>query len=385
MPVPQAGPDLSFDAEVPREWWRYTVSLLGALLLGVGVGSALLDGRLAGDEVQTAGLVVLTLSLTAVGSRVAVVVADRDGMLRIVLWISGAIIAFAALGAWLQAVFRTVESGFDAALVFLSVLAAGALLGAVVGYYDVRVRGLSARAGREQARREFLGEQQEALSTLNGVLRHQILNDLAAISGQAELLADDRVDREAALGAILDHCDHMDATVSRIETLITVLASTTDTHPASVGTAVDRAREKLAESHPGAAVTVESRDGEDADPSVLADDLLSLAVYEVLENAVVHGESPRVAVERAGGAVTIGVVDEGPGLSVDPADAVEPNTRGPDSDGDGLGLFIADLIVTRYDGRIDVADGRPTRVDIVVPAADAPSRSPGVGPAGPGA
>jgi signal transduction histidine kinase len=40
---------------------------------------------------------------------------------------------------------------------------------------------------------------------------------------------------------------------------------------------------------------------------------------------------------------------------VSPRDALfEPNTRGSASDGDGLGLFLATLILDRYDGDIQL-------------------------------
>jgi len=54
--------------------------------------------------------------------------------------------------------------------------------------------------------------------------------------------------------------------------------------------------------------------------------------------------------------VVITVTDEGPGVDVDPDRLFEPNTRGRDSEGDGLGLFIAKLVVERYDGTISYVD-----------------------------
>jgi hypothetical protein len=135
----------AFPESVVGDWWRYLVSAVGGLLLVVGVGSVLLDGTLTETELlQVASLVFSVRYSSSWGAR----------------------IALGALGAWAHIVVPTVTSPFQMALLFLSVLAAGALFGAVVGYYNVRVRTLVERTSRESARREFLDEQRAALSTL---------------------------------------------------------------------------------------------------------------------------------------------------------------------------------------------------------------------------
>jgi signal transduction histidine kinase len=351
------------------EWWRYLVSAVGAVLLVVGVGTVLLDGRLTGEELlQIASLVVLCGLLVVFDARFAMDIADRGDAFRVLTWMSGGILALAALGVWAGIVVPTAETNFESALLFLSALAAGALFGAVVGYYNVRVRGLVERASREEARREFLDEQQATLSTLNGILRHQILNDLSAISGQAELLDAGKIDADDATESIVDHCDHMAATVERIETFVDVVTWVTDTSTSPVGEAVDRATATLRDDHPDADITVEG----DTDATVLADELLYLAVHEVLDNAVVHGRgSVTVTVDAFPHSVVIAVRDEGGEVGVSPPAALfEPNIRGPASDGDGLGLFLADLILDRYDGTLRLAETEPTTFEIEVPNAD---------------
>jgi signal transduction histidine kinase len=354
----------SLREELVGHWSRYAVGVIGALLLGAGAGSVLLDGRVTGGEsVRVAGLVAVTVALMAVGSRVATDLTDADETLRVLGWLGGGVLAFAVLGGWLSTVTRSGASAFGAALVFLTVLAAGALFGATVGYYDVRVRRLAAAAGRERARREFLGEQQEALSTLTGILRHQVRNDLAAISGRTELLAADRIDRATAAESVLAHCEHIDATVDRIETLMDVLAATTDAGPVPLAVALERACDRLQEAH---GVTVQPPE---TDATVYADDLLYLALYELLDNAVVHGGRPRLSVDRAGEGVVVAVTDDGPGPAPEPGKLFEPNARGPDSDGDGLGLFLAELLLDRYGGTVRLAGTEPTRFELRVPAA----------------
>jgi signal transduction histidine kinase len=349
-----------------RGWWRYLVSAIGVLLLLVGVGSVLLDGRLAGDELlQISALVVLCVLLVVVGTRIALDMTDGEDAVRVLAWMSGGVLALAALGGWFQFVAPTADTAFEILLVFLSALAAGALFGAVVGYYDVRVRSLVERASREEARGEFLDEQQEALSALNGILRHQILNDASAISGRAELLGMEKIDRDTAVDSIVDHCDHMTATVDRIETVVDVLTWVTDTGESSVDVAIERAIATVGDDRPDAAIEVTG----DTETTVLADELLYLAIYEVLDNAFTHGQPPvTVDVDQRSDSVVVAVSDTGTQVGVSPPDSLfEPNTRGPDSDGDGLGLYLAALIVDRYDGEIRLAEPSETTFEIEVP------------------
>jgi two-component system OmpR family sensor kinase len=351
-------------------WWRYTISLVGTMILAVGVASVLLDATLSGAELrQVAAVVVFSLSLIAVGARIALVVRERDRLALVLGWMSLGVLVFALVSTWYAVVLRTVQTEFEVALVFLSILSAGALFGAVVGYYDVRVRRLVDRASREQARRELLDERQETLSSLTGILRHQVLNGLTAISGQAELLAAGKVDSEQASEAILDRSESMEATVERIETLVDILAHTTETGSWPVRQAVERARETAADAD--SAVTVDLRG--DTDATVAANELLHLALAELFDNSAVHADGAvTVTVTTRGEVVEIEVADDGPGIDLRADALFRPNERGRDSDGDGLGLYFAALIVEQYGGKIRLRDDDATGTSVLVelPAAE---------------
>ncbi len=331
-----------FPERTASNWWRYLVSAIGGLLL-----------------------VVLCLLLIAAGIRIALDMTDGEDAVRVLVWMSGGVLALAALGAWFQFVVPTTDTAFQTLLVFLSALAAGALFGAVVGYYDVRVRSLVDRASRERGRREFLDEQQEALSALDGTLRHQVLNDTSAISGRAQLLEAGKIDPETAVESILEHCDHMTDTVDRIGTVVDVLTWVTDTGETDVNLAIERAIATVEDDRPDAPIEVTG----DTETTVLADALLYLALYELLDNAFWHGKPPvTVSVEERTDSVAVTVTDTGTTVGVSPRQSLfEPNTRGTDSDGDGLGLYLADLIVDRYDGEIRLRSGSQTAFEIEVP------------------
>jgi signal transduction histidine kinase len=331
------------------DWWRYTISLLGTLMLAVGVAAVFLDGELTSEELrQAAGLVGTCLVLIAVGARIALTIREFNEMGRVLGWMSIGILVVAAMGGWAALVLPTIDSTFESAFIFLSVLAAGTLFGSVVGYYDVRVRKLITKASREQARREFLDEQQETLSSLNGILRHQILNDLSAIAGRAELLDAGKVETAAGTETILNHCAHMEQVVERVETLVEIQTHAADPAAFELGTALEDGRE-VAMTAEGLAVS-----GIDAvDTTVRADELLHIAFAELFENSAVHGDGEvSVGVTETADTARVEIQDGGPGIDVDRP--FEPNTRGHHSDGDGLGLYFASLIVDRYDGDIEI-------------------------------
>ncbi len=336
------------------EWWRYTISVLGAVMLAGGVSSLLLDGQLSGEELlQGSALVVASLALIAIGSQIALAVRDPTQLGRILGWMSLAVLVAAAIGTWGVVAAGTVDTSFETALLFLTILSIGALCGAVMGYYDVRVRTLAAQAGRERARREFLDDQQATLSTLTGILRHQILNNLSVISGQTQLLASGRVGPETATDPILDHCDQMERTVDRIETLVDILTHTSDDTEREISAVIEHASAVAQEQNPALAVEMEI----ETELTVVAADLLHLAFVELFDNSASHGDGDvSVVVTSSEQTLTVEVVDTGPGVALPREQLFEPNTRGPESEGDGLGLYFARLIVDRYDGELRLTE-----------------------------
>ncbi len=118
---------------------------------------------------------------------------------------------------------------------------------------------------------------------------------------------------------------------------------------------------KAIEDFPGSAIRYDG-----ADYSVLADDLLSVVLDNLIGNAVKFGgPDVRIAVraEEEDGLVRVTVEDTGPGVPDEEKDAIfhryEQQKRGV---GEGLGLYLVQILVERYGGRVWVEDracGRP--------------------------
>lgn len=102
------------------------------------------------------------------------------------------------------------------------------------------------------------------------------------------------------------------------------------------------------------------------------------AVTNIVENAVKHGCTVTVTLRtEADDAITIEVCDDGPGIPAALRDKVfEPffkvdNARSENSSGFGLGLSIAQEIIQRHGGRIEMCPAEPSglRVLMVFPSA----------------
>ncbi|NLM29780.1 MAG: PAS domain-containing protein [Methanomicrobiales archaeon] len=96
---------------------------------------------------------------------------------------------------------------------------------------------------------------------------------------------------------------------------------------------------------------------------VLADDLLPVVFNNLIGNAVKHGGSDvevEIRVDEVDGEVQISVEDTGPGVPDSEKDAIfrryEQQKRGV---GEGLGLYLVQILVEHYGGRIWVDDRVP--------------------------
>lgn len=134
---------------------------------------------------------------------------------------------------------------------------------------------------------------------------------------------------------------------------------------------IDRLCESLESSFPRATVTVSCPDV----AVVHADELLESAVRNVLENAVVHNEADRPAVEAtvepADDGYRLRVSDDGPGIPPVERTVFSEARETALEHASGLGLWLVHWIVTESGGELEIETREPTgtRVTIWLPAA----------------
>ncbi|WP_435332702.1 histidine kinase N-terminal 7TM domain-containing protein [Haloarchaeobius sp. TZWWS8] len=220
------------------------------------------------------------------------------------------------------------------------------LVGRIVTLHDVTDRVL-----REQR-----------LDVLNRVLRHNVRHETNLILGHGELLApgvdtDDQVHLDAVLDAAEQLVDWSDR-ARYVERALDDAEAKRREIP--VGSAIDRAAERVREEYPGAAIVTPAS----ATQSVLAHTTLEWALYELIENGVDHADRPDptvvVGVEADPTQVTVTISDTGPGIPEEERRVLESGEETPLQHGSGLGLWLVNWTVRAVGGEIEFTDNEPT-------------------------
>lgn len=282
------------------------------------------------------------------------------------VWCLGGVVVFTgAVG--LTIAVRLMEERVVSEPTFTLLVAAsfGGLAGALAGYYRARAVADATRAERAS----------DALAFVNGLVRHDLRNDMQVIHAYAEEIedADTRADT-----AVTDHAtvvrEKTDEAFERIDTagsLAKTVAGEADYEPVDLVAIADETAASV-ESTTTAAVTTDLPER----APVVANAGLRSVVDNLVENAVEHDDSgdPRVGltVERDGETVRLTVGDDGPGIPLED----HPSAHRHGDDTDGGGLRIAATLVERYGGDLRIADdggvgaGDGTTVVVELLAAD---------------
>ena len=216
----------------------------------------------------------------------------------------------------------------------LTSIGMGGVAGAAAGYFN-------ARAQRDARRAAVMSD---ALSFVNSVIRHDLLNDLTTIRGHADVLAEGH--RPESVDAISRKADEA---TDRIETSRSIVETVTGEgalEPVDLPPLVESVAAQTRET---TLATVTTDCPETA--TVRANEGLRSIVDNLVENAVEHAEStdPRVhvAVTRTDETVRLTIADDGPGL-----DEATARSLFDDASGKASGLSIVDRLVAAYDGEV---------------------------------
>lgn len=208
-------------------------------------------------------------------------------------------------------------------------------------------------------------EREQEFEALNRVLRHDIRNDMSILIGWGSLL-DEHVDDDGdvLLRKMLSAADHVvDLTeVARDYARTIAGEEEMEVKPVSLRDTLTQEVELRREFFPAAAFDVV---GEIPDVQVVANEMLTSVFRNLLNNAVQHNDSDEPVVEIGVDVrdedVIVHIADNGPGIPPDVRDTLfEEGTKGVDSPGTGLGLYLVKTLLDQYDGSIAVAENEPT-------------------------
>ena len=208
-----------------------------------------------------------------------------------------------------------------------------------------------------------LEEQRDNLEVLNQVVRHDIRNDLQVVLTYTETLQSyvkdggkEYVERilEAGRNAV-------DITTTARDVTEVMIQSDIELHPVSLRYVLENEIDDIRSSREEALIRV---DGSIPGVMVRADDMLESVFRNLLVNAIKHNDKEvsevTTSVTCNDGTVSVRIADNGPGISEDRKEKVfEKGEIGLDSEGTGLGLYLVDTLVGRYDGDVRVEDNDP--------------------------
>jgi signal transduction histidine kinase len=205
-------------------------------------------------------------------------------------------------------------------------------------------------------REEALRTREQELDLLrqvqSRVLRHNIRNELTTVRGNAEVV--EAVVDEAYEPRVQDIIEASDDLLS-ISAKARVVEEIIDEDKALVEydlrRCVEEAIATIEEEHPAAELSLDGPEN----CSVQAAPQLGVAIENILENAIVHNDSPtpRVAVVIDGSEhPQVSVADDGPGIPEQEVAVIEDGAETSLEHGSGIGLWVVKWVANRSDARL---------------------------------
>jgi signal transduction histidine kinase len=241
----------------------------------------------------------------------------------------------------------------------------GAILGLMIGYYDIDREREHRQVQAKQAEIESLNER---LTVLNRVLRHDIRNDVNLVEGYVDMADTDRLATQDAHDLIREKTREIVDLSSRARKVEELLYDDeVSNQSVDLAEIVRTEIVHLQDGHPDE-VLVDADLPEEA--IVVGNDLLQSVVDNLLENAVEHtGASPiRIGISIRGvdDGYELAVTDNGPGL---PEHERRVITEGEETElrhSSGMGLWLVNWIIPEFGGTIQLGNGGAGGTEITI-------------------
>ena len=198
----------------------------------------------------------------------------------------------------------------------------------------------------------------QQITVMNRVLRHNLRNEINTMMGWlVELEREASDDLSEYTDKAMESARELDAMANKARTIQHSLAEDRDIRQRDLSEMVERQLDRLREEFPDATITNELPDNEQ---QVVGAAAIDEAIWELLENAVVHndGEPTRVRVTTTGIEDADGtwyelqIADNGPGIPAQEKQVLFEETEDDLLHGSGLGLWYVKWLVDRSDARL---------------------------------
>jgi len=210
---------------------------------------------------------------------------------------------------------------------------------------------------------EVLRQRTEQLALLNRLASHDIRNDMSLVVGRASELSDHVDPRgEELLDEVVSASNHVLQLTRTVGDSVATITGEEDVKlaPVELRPILEDEIETARQLHGAATITV---DGELPDVRVRANRLLSSVFGNLLSNAMLYNDAEvpevRVGVEPDDEAVSVRIADNGPGIPPHRQEAIFRKGTSEDDGGSGIGLYVVNRLVQRYDGEIRVENRDP--------------------------
>ena len=240
-------------------------------------------------------------------------------------------------------------------------------IGRVVEHDDdgrpARAVGINLDIDDQKTYERTLEEQRNNLKVLNQMVRHDIRNNLHIVVSYAKMLTDDVENGgEEYLRKVIDAgSEAIDITQTAGDVTKAMLRSEADLTSRNLRSVLEAQISQVRENHDQAIIsTAETL----PDVDVIADEMLESVFRNLLTNAITHNdkELPAVTVSTQVDTevVRVRIADNGPGIPAAQKEQIFcEGEKGLDSDGTGIGLYLVETLVDRYDGAVWVEDNDP--------------------------
>jgi signal transduction histidine kinase len=212
------------------------------------------------------------------------------------------------------------------------------------------------RATRNQLLAERNREQRETLALLTRLLSHDLRNDMAVIEGHADLLGERVAEEQRShVDVIRTHIDEADQLLESANALVKSIHEEREFELVDLSNVLKQEAETIRTDHE--AVTLEA----DIPPrlQVEADRLFNQIFSNLFQNAVFHNDVDDLTIhttaEQTDETVDVIISDNGNGIPPKVRETCfELGEKGPESGGDGIGLYLVSRLVDVYGGTIAV-------------------------------
>ncbi|MHA2295813.1 MAG: PAS domain S-box protein [Candidatus Hodarchaeales archaeon] len=221
----------------------------------------------------------------------------------------------------------------------------------IVGYWaDITQRMLVEEELRKANAR--VTELNETLKIINSILRHDLFNDLTALTGLLDVYKTDK--DEEHLKNLYTITDKSVTLIKRMRELDNIILKDEALET------LDARKEILTVVDYYTTSGVEFKvEGEGL---ILADQAFISVIDNLVRNALVHGKTEKIEIniEDKGKYCEIRIVDQGTGIPDEVKSRIfEPGFAHGDTGGSGLGLYIVKKTMNRYDGKVLVENNTP--------------------------